>query len=139
MPGRLLTRTYSLLSLQIRCLHFQVTGGLKTRLTAQQVNHVLRLREVSSAEVELSPPIKSYESSQVAANFPIEDRCFEARLLRAGGMLFSVIDGHGGPACGQAISERLADYVSVALMDRGGLDRIAKEMDAAAKSNFEVR
>ncbi|GAU88538.1 hypothetical protein RvY_01221 [Ramazzottius varieornatus] len=138
MSSYFLTRAYPYLSYQIRSFHLQVTGGVKTKLTPQQINHVLRLREASSAEVELPPPIKSYEVSQLAANFPIEDRCIEAQLLRAGGMLFSVIDGHGGPACGQAISERLADYVSVALMDKDGLDRIAREMDASAQSNFQL-
>ncbi|OWA51302.1 [Pyruvate dehydrogenase [acetyl-transferring]]-phosphatase 1, mitochondrial [Hypsibius exemplaris] len=118
--------------------HTQLPGGLRAKLTTQQINHILRLREATSLDMEIPPPIKSFEVSQLAANFPIEDRCLEARLLRSGGMLFAVIDGHGGPGCGQALSERLADYVAVALMDLESLDRLAKEMDAslAAKSEF---
>ena len=149
--------------------HTQPPGGLKAKLTTQQINHILRLREATSTDIDVPPSIKrywlidwlsdcliefpvahcgmrwldcliacSFESSQLAANFPIEDRCFEARLLRNGGMVFSVIDGHGGPGCGQALSERLADYVSVALMDVESLERLSKEIDASLASNSEV-
>lgn len=120
-------------------IHTQTPGGLQTKLTTQQINHILRLREASSADVDPPAPIKSFEASQLAANFPIEDRCIEAKLLRTGGILFAVIDGHGGPGCAQALSERLADYVSVALMDAEHLQRFAKEMEESLAKKSEVR
>ncbi|XP_055354462.1 pyruvate dehydrogenase [acetyl-transferring]-phosphatase 2, mitochondrial-like [Paramacrobiotus metropolitanus] len=131
--GKQLLRT----SYCYRRLHLQVPGGVRAKLTLQQINHILRLREATSADTECPPPIKTYEASQLAANFPIEDRCLEAKLLRTGGMLFAVIDGHGGPGCAQALSERLADYVSVALMDADSLQRLAGEIDSSANANSE--
>lgn len=44
-----------------------------------------------------------FESNQLPANAPIEDRRSAATCLQTRGMLLGVFDGHAGCACAQVI------------------------------------
>ncbi|KAK2188943.1 hypothetical protein NP493_119g05009 [Ridgeia piscesae] len=63
-----------------------------------------------------SSAVQGFESNQLASNYPIEDRRAVAQLTQTDGSLFSVIDGHGGMACAQAVTERLFYYVAASLL-----------------------
>nr|XP_061812434.1 pyruvate dehydrogenase [acetyl-transferring]-phosphatase 2, mitochondrial-like [Nerophis lumbriciformis] len=68
--------------------------------------------------------VRKFESNQLAANNPNEDRRSAATCLQAKGMLFGVFDGHGGWACAQAVSERLLNYIAVAMMSKHSLEEL---------------
>lgn len=97
--------------------------------------------------------VKKFESNQLAANTPNEDRrsaatCLQVRVpsaassitllsspfslltvsvvLQSKGMLFGVFDGHGGSACAQAVSERLLLYAAVAMMSKQSLEELER-------------
>lgn len=76
----------------------------------------------------LSPVLK-FESNQLAANVPLEDRRCAATCLRTRGMLFGIFDGHGGHACAQAVSERLPYYVATAMMTESSLEDLEAAME----------
>lgn len=103
--------------------------------------------------------VRKFESNQLAANTPNEDRrsaatclqvftlftpsinltsyfvpllvkfCAPFCFLQSKGMLFGVFDGHGGWACAQAVSERLLYYVAVAMMPRQSLEDLENCME----------
>ena len=58
------------------------------------------------------------------ANQPIEDRSIQGGLVHGRGLLFGVIDGHGGMACAQAIADQLLNYTALALADFNTLEDI---------------
>ena len=70
----------------------------------------------------------SFDSNQLASNFPIEDRRVVSKLEQTNGFLFSVIDGHAGAACAQAISERLCDYIAISLLPHDKLEEYSHTM-----------
>lgn len=73
--------------------------------------------------------VRKFDSNQVAANTPNEDRRSAATCLQSKGMLFGVFDGHGGWACAQAVSERLLYYAAVAMMPRRNLEELEDCME----------
>lgn len=73
--------------------------------------------------------MRKFESNQLPANTPNEDRRSAATCLQTKGMLFGVFDGHGGWACAQAVSERLLYYVAVAMMPQRGLEELERCME----------
>ncbi|XP_040581537.1 pyruvate dehydrogenase [acetyl-transferring]-phosphatase 1, mitochondrial [Lepeophtheirus salmonis] len=88
------------------------------RFTPQEVTRILRSNEFTSGE--FSPgtgPVKSFDINSFKSNNPIEDSHAEG-LLKVGskGFLFGVIDGHGGPACGQVVAKRILHYVASGLL-----------------------
>ncbi|MCI4379574.1 hypothetical protein PGIGA_G00229780 [Pangasianodon gigas] len=107
---------------------------LDFQLSRLQVDAVLRANEQSVRVPEfdgrggLSPVLK-FESNQLAANSPLEDRRCSATCLQTRGMLFGVFDGHGGHACAQVVSERLPYYVSVAMMSESSLEDLEASME----------
>ncbi|XP_056138675.1 pyruvate dehydrogenase [acetyl-transferring]-phosphatase 2, mitochondrial [Lampris incognitus] len=106
-------------------LHFQ--------LNQVQINSVLRASEqlVSVPEFDgrgLSA-VRKFESNQLAANTPNEDRRSAATCLQTKGMLFGLFDGHGGWACAQAVSERLLYYIAVAMMPQRSLEELERCME----------
>lgn len=109
-------------------------GELDYRLSGLQVDAVLRANEQSVRLPEfdgrggLSPVLK-FDSNQLAANSPMEDRRSSATCLQTRGMLFGVFDGHGGHACAQVVSERLPYYVAVAMMSESGLEDLEGSME----------
>lgn len=81
------------------------------QLSPEQVNEVLRAGESAHKILDLVSRVPNsvlrFESNQLAANSPVEDRRGVAACLQTNGLMFGVFDGHGGHACAQAVSERL--------------------------------
>lgn len=105
------------------------------RLTGAQINGLLRANEQTVRIPEFDgrglSPVLRFESNQLPANVPNEDRRSVATCLQTKGMLFGMFDGHGGHACAQAVSERLLYYIAVALMPRRSLEEIEYAMENA--------
>lgn len=113
--------------------HFSTSEDLDFQLNLMQINSILRSNEqiVSVPEFDgrgLSG-VRKFESNQLAANKPNEDRRSAATCLQSKGMLFGVFDGHGGWACAQAVSERLLYYVAVAMMPKKSLEELERCME----------
>uniref|UniRef100_A0A3Q2SQB9 Putative pyruvate dehydrogenase phosphatase isoenzyme 2 n=1 Tax=Fundulus heteroclitus TaxID=8078 RepID=A0A3Q2SQB9_FUNHE len=92
-----------------------------------QINSLLRTNEQFDGRA-LSA-VRKFDSNQLPANTPNEDRRSAATCLQSKGMLFGVFDGHGGWACAQAVSERLLYYVAVAMMPKQTLEELEKCME----------
>lgn len=73
--------------------------------------------------------VRKFESNQLAANTPNEDRRSAATCLQSKGMLFGVFDGHGGWSCAQAVSERLLYYTAVSMMSKQSLEELERCME----------
>ncbi|XP_008310149.1 pyruvate dehydrogenase [acetyl-transferring]-phosphatase 2, mitochondrial isoform X2 [Cynoglossus semilaevis] len=110
--------------------HFSTYQDLDLHLNRVQISNILRRNEqvVSIPEFDSRghSTVKKFESNQLAANAPNEDRYSAATCLHSKGMLFGVFDGHGGSACAQAVNERLLYYVAVALMPKKSLEGLEK-------------
>lgn len=103
------------------------------QLSPVQINSILRSNEQTVTVPEFDGrglnAVRKFESNQLAANTPNEDRRSAATCLQSKGMLFGVFDGHGGSACAQAVSERLLYYVAVAMMSKHNLEELEKCME----------
>ncbi|KAI3371401.1 hypothetical protein L3Q82_023994, partial [Scortum barcoo] len=106
---------------------------LDFQLSQVQINSILRSHEQTVTVPEFDgrglSAVKKFESNQLAANTPNEDRRSAATCLQSKGMLFGVFDGHGGWACAQAVSERLLYYVAVAMMPKQSLEELENCME----------
>ncbi|XP_006878967.1 PREDICTED: [Pyruvate dehydrogenase [acetyl-transferring]]-phosphatase 2, mitochondrial [Elephantulus edwardii] len=104
------------------------------QLSPEQVNEVLRAGESAHKILDINGRVSNsvlrFESNQLAANSPVEDRCGVASCLQTGGLMFGIFDGHGGHACAQAVSERLFYYVAVSLMSRQTLEQIEGALES---------
>uniref|UniRef100_A0A3P9C2E2 Si:ch211-15p9.2 n=1 Tax=Maylandia zebra TaxID=106582 RepID=A0A3P9C2E2_9CICH len=61
--------------------------------------------------------VLGFHSNMLPSNLPCEDRQSSATCLAGrGGVLFGVFDGHTGPACAHAVSQRLFYYIAVAAL-----------------------
>ncbi|XP_030645473.1 pyruvate dehydrogenase [acetyl-transferring]-phosphatase 2, mitochondrial [Chanos chanos] len=114
------------LSSQRRDLNFQISRV--------QIDGILRASEQSVRVPEFDrrgvlSAVLRFDSNQLAANSPLEDRRSAATCLRTPGALFGVFDGHGGHACAQAVSERLPYYVAVAMMPQASLEELEVAME----------
>lgn len=94
---------------------------------------MLRAGESAHKILDLDSRIPSsvlqFESNQLAANSPVEDRRGVASCLQTSGLMFGIFDGHGGHACAQAVSERLFYYVAVSLMSHQTLEQMEEAME----------
>lgn len=102
------------------------------QLSPEQVNEMLRAGESAHKILDLSGVPNSvlrFESNQLAANSPVEDRRGVASCLQTNGLMFGIFDGHGGHACAQAVSERLFYYVAVSLMSQQTLEQMEEAME----------
>ncbi|KAM5262845.1 pyruvate dehydrogenase [acetyl-transferring]-phosphatase 2, mitochondrial [Ctenodactylus gundi] len=103
------------------------------QLSPEQVNELLRTGESVHRIVDLDSRVPNsvlrFESNQLAANSPVEDRRGVASCLQSNGLMFGVFDGHGGHACAQAVSERLFYYVAVSLMSHQTLEQMEEAME----------
>ncbi|RXM27026.1 [Pyruvate dehydrogenase [acetyl-transferring]]-phosphatase 1, mitochondrial [Acipenser ruthenus] len=99
---------------------YRTTSQQYYNLTRPQVNSILKANEYRFKVPEFDgknvSSILGFDSSQLAANVPIEDRRSVATCLQTRGMLFGVFDGHAGCACAQAVCERLFYYIAVSLL-----------------------
>ncbi|XP_013867799.1 pyruvate dehydrogenase [acetyl-transferring]-phosphatase 2, mitochondrial [Austrofundulus limnaeus] len=98
-----------------------------------QINGILRSNEqtvnVPEFDGRALSAVRKFESNQLPANTPNEDRRSAATCLQSKGMLFGVFDGHGGWACAQAVSERLLYYIAVAMMPKQSLAELERCME----------
>ncbi|CAD5111036.1 DgyrCDS387 [Dimorphilus gyrociliatus] len=101
--------------------------GYVPTLGPPEITKILRLHESSlTSNKRGSSPIKGYDSNQLNANNPMEDRRMQARLLNTDGVLFGVLDGHAGPSCAESVSQRLLDYIALALLPSSKLEDFIK-------------
>ncbi|XP_020787821.1 pyruvate dehydrogenase [acetyl-transferring]-phosphatase 2, mitochondrial isoform X1 [Boleophthalmus pectinirostris] len=116
-----------------RSRSFSTRQDLDFQLSQVQINSLLRSNEQSVSVPEFDgrglSSVRKFESNQVAANTPNEDRRSAATCLQSKGMLFGVFDGHGGWACAQAVSERLLYYIAVAMMPKQNLEELERCME----------
>lgn len=107
---------------------FSTRQDLDFQLSQVQINSILRANEQSVSVPEFDGrglcSVRKFESNQLAANSPNEDRRSAVTCLQSKGMLFGVFDGHGGWTCAQTISERLLYYVAVAMMPKHTLEEL---------------
>ncbi|KAG5271852.1 hypothetical protein AALO_G00184840 [Alosa alosa] len=103
-------------------------------LTPPQVNSILKANEFSFKVPEFDgknlSSVMGFDSNQLPANAPIEDRRSAATLLQTRGMLLGVFDGHAGCACAQALSERLFYYIAVALLPHETLQELENAVES---------
>uniref|UniRef100_UPI0035902386 pyruvate dehydrogenase [acetyl-transferring]-phosphatase 1, mitochondrial-like isoform X1 n=1 Tax=Myxine glutinosa TaxID=7769 RepID=UPI0035902386 len=103
-------------------------------LSPLQVNNILREHEftlsLSGLNHEGLGSLVGLHSNQLPSNTPSEDRRAAAICLFGPGALIGVFDGHGGPACAQAVSQRLFPYVSAALLPQRTLEELEVAADA---------
>ncbi|XP_061750817.1 pyruvate dehydrogenase [acetyl-transferring]-phosphatase 2, mitochondrial [Nerophis ophidion] len=108
--------------------HLSTRQHFHFQLSRVQINIILRSQEQSVSIPDFDGSgvrlVRKFESNQLAANTPNEDRRSAATCLQAKGMLFGVFDGHGGWACAQAISERLLYYITIAMMPKRSLEEL---------------
>ncbi|XP_017261080.1 pyruvate dehydrogenase [acetyl-transferring]-phosphatase 2, mitochondrial [Kryptolebias marmoratus] len=113
--------------------HFSTRQDLDFQQGQVQINSILRSNEqtvnVPEFDGRALSAVRKFESNQLPANTPNEDRRSAATCLQSKGMLFGVFDGHGGWACAQAVSERLLYYVAVAMMPKQSLEELEKCME----------
>ncbi|XP_070763759.1 pyruvate dehydrogenase [acetyl-transferring]-phosphatase 2, mitochondrial isoform X1 [Enoplosus armatus] len=113
--------------------HLSTRQDLDFQLSRVQINSILRCNEQTVSVPEFDgrglSAVRKFESNQLAANTPNEDRRSAATCLQSKGMLFGVFDGHGGWACAQAVSERLLYYIAVAMMPKQSLEVLEKCME----------
>lgn len=74
---------------------------------------------VSSGDISERCPIKRIYINQLAANDPVEDR-WNIGLTQVDGVvsscLFTVLDGHSGTACVQALAWSILDYMAASVL-----------------------
>lgn len=112
---------------------FSTRQDLDFHLSQVQINSILRANEQSVSVPEFDgrglSSVRKFESNQLAANTPNEDRRSAATCLQSKGMLFGVFDGHGGWMCAQAVSERLLYYIAVSMMPKHNLEELERSME----------
>ncbi|KAI1889903.1 hypothetical protein AGOR_G00167700 [Albula goreensis] len=103
------------------------------QLSSAQVSAILRANEQSVRFTESDGrglnTVLGFESNQLAANTPIEDRRSAAICLQTKGAMFGVFDGHCGYACAQTVSERLLYYAAMALMSHRNLAEVESAVE----------
>ncbi|XP_071357350.1 pyruvate dehydrogenase [acetyl-transferring]-phosphatase 2, mitochondrial isoform X2 [Trachinotus anak] len=113
--------------------HLSTRQDLDFQLGRVQINSILRSNEQIVSVPEFDGrglnAVRKFESNQLAANTPNEDRRSAATCLQSKGMLFGVFDGHGGWACAQAVSERLLYYIATAMMPKQSLEELDRCME----------
>lgn len=88
------------------------------------MSHILMTVCFQANEYSLTLPrgpashgVLGFHSNMLPSNLPCEDRQSSATCLAGrGGVLFGVFDGHTGPACAHAVSQRLFYYIAVAAL-----------------------
>ncbi|XP_078139891.1 pyruvate dehydrogenase [acetyl-transferring]-phosphatase 1, mitochondrial [Centroberyx gerrardi] len=88
------------------------------QMSLAQINHILKANEYSHTHPRgpASHGVLGFHSNLLPSNHPSEDRRSSATCLPGDGLLFGVFDGHAGPACAQAVSQRLFYYIAVATL-----------------------
>lgn len=105
------------------------------RLSPQVVTGILQRNEVSVSQ-GLGPSIARYDCNMLESNSPVEDRAAEAKCVYTTGNLFGVFDGHAGPGCAQATSERLFQYIGLSLLPPHLLEELLVEAISLEDDQF---
>ncbi|XP_023180841.1 pyruvate dehydrogenase [acetyl-transferring]-phosphatase 1, mitochondrial-like isoform X1 [Xiphophorus maculatus] len=130
---------------ELRRLHYPASsrsrqgqaGQESGQLSPAQINRILKANEHSHTlpRGPASHGVLGFHSNTLPSNHPSEDRRSSATcLLGRGGVLFGVFDGHAGPSCAQAISQRLFYYFTVAMLPL----RTLQELDRAVEEDRAV-
>ena len=106
------------------------------RLTPEQVSSILRNYEFAKKVKKQDGSSLYFVSNQLPSNNPIEDRRAKAKSQLTDAMLFGVFDGHRGPACAQAISERLFNYVAAEVIPYFDLLEAHKKFESGELSEM---
>lgn len=112
---------------ELHRLHYPAgSGSWKLRagqeagqISSAQVDRILKANEYSLTlpRGPASHGVLGFHSNMLPSNLPCEDRQSSATCLAGrGGVLFGVFDGHAGPACAHAVSQRLFYYIAVAAL-----------------------
>uniref|UniRef100_UPI001ED8254B pyruvate dehydrogenase [acetyl-transferring]-phosphatase 1, mitochondrial-like isoform X2 n=1 Tax=Scatophagus argus TaxID=75038 RepID=UPI001ED8254B len=107
-------------------LHYPAGSGNRKYRTRQevgqmslaQINRILKANEYSHSlpRGPASHGVLGFHSNMLPSNHPGEDRRSNATYLPGCGLQFGVFDGHAGPACAHAVSQRLFYYITVATL-----------------------
>ncbi|KAL8608389.1 hypothetical protein ACOMHN_002622 [Nucella lapillus] len=87
------------------------------------VSNILQMNEEAVSEAP-AKAVKGHVTNYLQSNKPAEDRHIHGHLLHGGASLYTVIDGHAGCACAEAITQRLYAYIAVAMADEKVLQDI---------------
>lgn len=113
--------------------HTSTEEVVSFQLAPSHINDILRANEqyykVPEFDGRNSSSVLKFESNQLAANTPNEDRRSVATCLQTKGLLFGIFDGHAGHACAQSLSERLFYYIAVSLMSQQILEELEFAME----------
>ncbi|XP_033112996.1 pyruvate dehydrogenase [acetyl-transferring]-phosphatase 1, mitochondrial-like [Anneissia japonica] len=103
------------------------------KISPKQATKILQLNESSHQFLDANEVVKGFHSNQLEANHPIEDRRAQARCKLTPGLLFGVFDGHAGPACAQAVCQRLFEYIALEILPFQELKKTKIEMEKHKK------
>ncbi|XP_063328829.1 pyruvate dehydrogenase [acetyl-transferring]-phosphatase 1, mitochondrial-like [Pelmatolapia mariae] len=112
---------------ELHRLHYPAGSGSRKlragqeagQISSAQVDRILKANEYSLTlpRGPASHGVLGFHSNMLPSNLPCEDRQSSATCLAGrGGVLFGVFDGHTGPACAHAVSQRLFYYIAVAAL-----------------------
>lgn len=87
-------------------------------LTDNDVNEIIRENETTIDEFPDSQIVERCEINQLKSNEPNEDQIFLTQSSFKDGLLFGVLDGHGGAAYGEEMKTRLPFYLHTLLTDK---------------------
>ena len=90
-------------------------------LTDDEVNSMLWENE-QSVSVE-SECVSHCDLNQLSSNEPNEDQIFASKLEHKNGLIFGVLDGHGGSQFGELVKDRLPYYLQTSLSKHKHLSR----------------
>ncbi|KAM9408145.1 pyruvate dehydrogenase [acetyl-transferring]-phosphatase 1, mitochondrial-like [Pholidichthys leucotaenia] len=122
-------------------LHFPAGGGSRRRYrvgqevgqtSSAQVSRILKASEYSHSlpKGPASHGVLGFHSNMLPSNHPGEDRRSSATCLPGrGGVLVGVFDGHAGPACAHAVSQRLFYYIAVAMLPLKTLAEVERAVE----------
>lgn len=87
-------------------------------MTDNEVNEIIRENEMTIEEFPDSQVVEKCEINQLKSNEPNEDQVFLTQSTFKEGLLFGVLDGHGGSVYGEQMKARLPYYIHTSLADK---------------------
>ncbi|XP_029991301.1 pyruvate dehydrogenase [acetyl-transferring]-phosphatase 1, mitochondrial-like [Sphaeramia orbicularis] len=120
---------------EISRLHYPASSGSRKevrQLSPAQVNQKLKANEYSHTipRGSASHGVLGFHSNMLPSNQPGEDRRSSATFLPGhGGLMFGVFDGHAGPFCAHAVSQRLFYYMAVAMLPLRTLSELERAVE----------
>jgi len=90
-------------------------------ITDGEVNDIIRENEITIDEFPESQIVEKCEINQLKSNEPNEDQVFLTKSVLKEGLLFGVLDGHGGSVFGEQMKARLPYYFHTSLIEKSKL------------------